>query len=273
MKTSQFNKLTDRFRRLYDPEKAKLSQIILAGIGTIGSHLVPDLMRMGIGQIVAFDPDVVSEENIGVQNYNLHDVNISKAEGMNKAVYDLPGRERITMVEAVVNLDILAEMPKDSLWLIDVRTGGSMARVFTIDMKNEEFVNAYIASLYPDSEASTICGQTSVMYTSRMTCAIIEAQIMKVLTRGTDQIYHEIICQTREMAIEKREPKVTWTPKMKYIPKFVISAVDSIRARAEIAKALGMDVDLTKFPEEPAATEERTTPMEPQRSVSLVDLG
>jgi len=58
------------------------AKVLIAGVGNIGSHLVPLLARAGVGVLRLVDRDVVEEKNLAQQAYGPQDVGRGKAEAL-----------------------------------------------------------------------------------------------------------------------------------------------------------------------------------------------
>lgn len=83
-------------------EKLKNSDIIVFGIGGVGSYVVESLVRSGVGNIMMVDFDEVSESNINRQLHALYStVGKSKAEVM---------RDRILDINPECNVDVKKEL-------------------------------------------------------------------------------------------------------------------------------------------------------------------
>ncbi len=71
-------------------EKLKNSNVIIFGIGGVGSYVVESFARSGIGNITMVDFDEISESNINRQLHALHStVGKSKAEVMKERILDI----------------------------------------------------------------------------------------------------------------------------------------------------------------------------------------
>ena len=84
-------------------EESLLSKkVTVIGAGAIGSHTVMMLARMGISSIEVWDYDLVSEENMNNQGYNISDIDEPKVECLARKVRHamgfniLPRYERYT---------------------------------------------------------------------------------------------------------------------------------------------------------------------------------
>jgi len=68
-------------------EKIEQANILVCGIGALGSNLVENLYRQGFIQLTAIDDDIVEEHNIGTQTYCLYDVGSPKVVALSRKIY------------------------------------------------------------------------------------------------------------------------------------------------------------------------------------------
>ncbi len=59
-------------------EKLRGKKIIIVGVGSLGSNILISLTRLGFKEISILDYDVVEEENLSTQNYDLEDLKYGK---------------------------------------------------------------------------------------------------------------------------------------------------------------------------------------------------
>ena len=88
-------------------EKLKNSNIIIFGIGGVGSYTVEALVRSGVGNITIVDYDEISESNINRQLHALHStVGMSKAEIMKKRILDINPECSVTLIKELAYKNI-----------------------------------------------------------------------------------------------------------------------------------------------------------------------
>ena len=88
-------------------EKLKNSNIIIFGIGGVGSYTVEALVRSGVGNITIVDYDEISESNINRQLHALHStVGMSKAEIMKKRILDINPECNVTLIKELAYKNI-----------------------------------------------------------------------------------------------------------------------------------------------------------------------
>lgn len=59
-------------------EKIREKKILIIGAGSLGSHILISLVRLGFKEISIVDYDVVEEENLSTQNYDIEDLKFEK---------------------------------------------------------------------------------------------------------------------------------------------------------------------------------------------------
>ena len=88
-------------------EKLKNSNIIIFGIGGVGSYTVEALVRSGVGTLTIVDYDEISESNINRQLHALHStVGMSKAEIMKKRILDINPECNVTLIKELAYKNI-----------------------------------------------------------------------------------------------------------------------------------------------------------------------
>jgi len=63
--------------------------ITIIGCGAIGSFTASTLARMGVRRFDLYDPDRVAPENIGVQDFTVHQVNMKKARAVRQNILSI----------------------------------------------------------------------------------------------------------------------------------------------------------------------------------------
>lgn len=78
------NETTSRFSSAIWYDNIKTKNIIVAGIGGIGSYIVFLLSRMNPNNIIVFDPDIVESANLSGQLYCTTDIGVSKTTAISR---------------------------------------------------------------------------------------------------------------------------------------------------------------------------------------------
>ena len=195
--------LTTRFSEIVDNFNECVYHIL--GCGAIGSSAALQLVRMGAEEFLIYDFDKVSEENIGVSQYNVSDIKQYKVEALKKHmlninpdvnvsampcrfdVFEYTGREKNVMILAFDNMDSRLEAVEKALktnhkpWLlIDGRMGAEHYQQYTLI--NPEFRD-YKKTWYSDEDGDPEpCNAKATAYCSNMSGSFIANQVRKAIT-------------------------------------------------------------------------------------------
>jgi hypothetical protein len=229
---------------LYDVGVAKKSKVVVAGIGTIGSFLLPDLIKIGVGRLIFADPDVVKDVNVGVQNYSPREVGLPKVTAMDTIIQPYVRRwQKVNSYQADMNFRSFSDENLRGLalsdpvdYFIDVRTSGNIAAIYTINLRDEADIELYESEWFTDEEADAVrCGARSSLYNSRMAVSIITSQVMKLFASGDEEEHYstKVFAMSRAPIIENTEPKLITPPEREGLSIFV-SAVDTMSGRRDL---------------------------------------
>ena len=195
--------LTTRFSEIVDNFNECVYHIL--GCGAIGSSAALQLVRMGAEEFLIYDFNKVSEENIGVSQYNVSDIKQYKVEALKKHmlninpdvnvsampcrfdVFEHTGREKNVMILAFDNMDSRLEAVEKALktnhkpWLlIDGRMGAEHYQQYTLI--NPEFRD-YKKTWYSDEDGDPEpCNAKATAYCSNMSGSFIANHVRKALT-------------------------------------------------------------------------------------------
>jgi molybdopterin/thiamine biosynthesis adenylyltransferase len=103
-----------------DAVMAKLAttQIVIAGVGALGSNLADTLARQGTNRLRLIDYDRVEEHNLGTQAYAQADIGHFKAEAMKKHLFRIAGVEAESVRKQLTG-DNARTLLKDAGLLVD----------------------------------------------------------------------------------------------------------------------------------------------------------
>ena len=73
----------------WNQEKISHLKVMIAGLGAIGSQVAVTLARIGVGEIIAVDPDTLEEHNIANQIYTRKHLGMSKVDALGEIVEDI----------------------------------------------------------------------------------------------------------------------------------------------------------------------------------------
>jgi len=174
-----------RHKGFFHPDNQKVTSVTVYGAGSVGSHVIYELAKLGVKNLIVHDFDKVELHNIGNQFYKLDDVGKTKVEALLENVTQFTGNDlRISATK--ITPEFIFEFAMDSLHimtfdniesrkivfdclrgfpltLIDVRAGGEGWELYEVRMDNEEACKWYEPKLQGEfSEAK--CGERTVIY-------------------------------------------------------------------------------------------------------------
>lgn len=211
---------TERFMRqltLIDMERLANTQIILIGVGGIGSNLALNLAKMGARNIEVWDDDTLEEHNISNQMYPSSFVGKPKAEGCAEFIHFMEGyrpeyfeekfRESMGHEDdAIYIVGVDSMSARSGIWdrlkekpfglFIDCRMGATSAQINVVSPSNREW---YAGTLYSDADAVDLpCTARSTIYAPSFISATVCSQVASFVnmggvahTRGV-QIMHDL---------------------------------------------------------------------------------
>lgn len=169
----------------FDPVKQRTPRIIVYGAGSVGSHVVYALSKIGANSIKVIDFDKVEIHNIGNQFYKLSDINKLKAEALKENIKEFSAKEieiDINKVTEETELEIATDtihiITVDNMetrkvifdklkgfpvTLIDARAGGEGWQIFEVKM-DEEVETTEFAKTLEGTFSEALCGFQSVCF-------------------------------------------------------------------------------------------------------------
>jgi len=180
--------------RLFDPKMARAVHVI--GVGSVGSHVVNNLVRVGVTDITVWDDDSIDSHNIGPSLYGHNDLGQYKVDALAHLVLRDTGvcvkvmRKmyegepiRGTIVSSVDNMEarkLIWGSIKKKLFadiLLDTRVAENFAQIFATRPCNESDIAHYEHYLsYSTEEANRqMCGGHSIVFiASRVAATAVE---------------------------------------------------------------------------------------------------
>jgi sulfur carrier protein ThiS adenylyltransferase len=114
-------------------QRMKASTVGLAGLGGLGSAVAIALARMGVGELVLVDYDVVEPSNLNRQCYFIDQIGLAKTKAMSKIIEDINPYvnlvthevklDRSNVPEIFGNMDVVVEcfdLAEDKAMIIEV---------------------------------------------------------------------------------------------------------------------------------------------------------
>lgn len=198
---------------LFPQEKMDQLAVGIIGTGAIGSFVAMALAKMGIKNIICWDPDKYEEHNVATQMCPVDGVGLRKAIVTRNMVKQFSGEDittvalkitgskaysalqtayrdhRLCMILAVDSLDVRRALVEDmrsayGCHVIDARMGAKTYRVLSFDPTQARQLTNYLATLVSDKDAvQERCGQKSIIYTvlgvAAEVCAFVHAYAME----------------------------------------------------------------------------------------------
>jgi len=174
-----------RHKGFFSPENQKALSVTVYGAGSVGSHTVYELAKLGVKSLKCIDFDIVELPNIGNQFFKVSDVGKFKVVALRQNIIDFTGNEievghlkvdsnsDLELAEGSIHIltfdnmqarkDVFNLLKDFPVTLIDARAGGQGWEIQEVRMDNEEACEKYAKTLEGEfSEAK--CGEKTVIY-------------------------------------------------------------------------------------------------------------
>jgi molybdopterin/thiamine biosynthesis adenylyltransferase len=209
-----------RHQSVFSPDEFGDRRVDVIGVGATGSHLVTDLVRLGIKHIHVWDHDEVVDHNRANQAYGEADVGKSKVKAIAEIAKAICGVDIVQHEEKVDGSQTLGEIvflltdtmdSRKEIWekgiryrinvnlMIETRMGASEGRIYVIKPLDPDHVKGWEGTLYaPGTEVQlSLCGaSTTVGPTAKVLAGLAVWQLIRwfSIERGKeDQLDNEII--------------------------------------------------------------------------------
>lgn len=213
---------------LLPPDKTK-ARVTIVGAGAIGSQVVLCLAKMGFKDLVVYDDDVVTEENINCQWYGPGQVDNKKVVALMYTVQSMTGliintntnkftstsedNNSVIVVAAVDSMEarkVIWERAKKFFkikYFIDPRMSAEEGAIYTVSMEDEKSCKAYEKSLYADSESvAEACTAKATMYCAMLLGGQVAKNVKDIVV---DEIPAKtILWNIRKNAVQVFQPTV-----------------------------------------------------------------
>ena len=178
-------------------KKIKASKITIIGAGGLGSVVAHILVRMGIGNLIIQDFDIVSDHNLSRQHlYGIEDIGKSKVLSLKKYLEEIHSESKIKIVEKIISSE--EDIEKSDL-IIDCTDNHKTRQIidsfckknkiswvhgaaikehgtiYFFDSKNENF--SY-ENIYGKNPIESGCGEEGVIVTITTIVGTLQAQIV-----------------------------------------------------------------------------------------------
>lgn len=175
--------------------------IAMIGAGAVGSWTALSLAKMGFLNLVVFDDDVISIENMNCQFYPITAIDKPKVDTLKKMVQDFTGqnisvfnmRYKGTSIMADITISAVDSMAvrkeifdnTRSRWLIDPRMAAEKMLLYVVDMQNTKSRESYAKTLYTDADAvHEKCTAKSTIYCANVLSGLVAKAVKDIATGG-----------------------------------------------------------------------------------------
>ena len=178
------------------PEKLQFP-ITVIGTGAVGSATVLALAKMGCGNIMVWDHDILEPHNVSNQICKPSMIGQPKVEALRELVAELTDVQISTRkqrysgqrLEGVVIASVDNMTARQEIWhraklnpnvpvLIDPRMGAEFARLYSIRPCDPDQIDFYEANLYSANEAEHLpCSARSIIYCPVMLAGLVAVQV------------------------------------------------------------------------------------------------
>jgi sulfur carrier protein ThiS adenylyltransferase len=86
-------------------EKLRAARVAIAGLGGLGSNIAAALARLGIGELLLVDYDVVEPSNLNRQHYGISHLGMKKTDALKNQLADINPFISIKTVDAIITED------------------------------------------------------------------------------------------------------------------------------------------------------------------------
>lgn len=186
------------------PMDLLIQPITVIGAGAIGSFAVLSLVKMGFENVMVYDFDEVSVENMNCQWFRFSDIGKKKAVALKDLIKDFTKAEIdisterfvnqplhgivITAVDSMEARKVIWEQIKQSStvkFLVDPRMASEYALTYVMDPSDAKDRETYEKVLYTDAEAiEERCTAKSTMYTATMIAGYVAKMVKDIVTKG-----------------------------------------------------------------------------------------
>jgi hypothetical protein len=192
---------------LFNPNAARAVTVI--GAGSVGSHVVLMLAKLGVTDITVVDADHVESHNLPMSVYGLQDLAKYKTSALAMHVEQQTGvvikwarqmyaggHLKGTVVACVDNMEtrmlIWKQVRKNPLVdiFVDTRTAEELISVFGVNPNDDTHIAYYEHHLYPTAETiNATCGRHGIIYVSAVAAALACVRLTRRWSNGTYNLH------------------------------------------------------------------------------------
>ena len=181
-------------------DRLQKAHVTVIGVGAVGSFTCFVLAKMGIGKIIVYDHDTVTEHNLPNQLFRIADVGRQKVVALKEMIRQFHGvnvKARGKYIDqplkGIVIVAVDSMDARIAIWervkynpsvelFIDSRMGAEVARIFSMRPADPGDVARYENTMHPSSEAiQKRCTAKATIYCACGLAAMICAKVKKHL--------------------------------------------------------------------------------------------
>lgn len=182
-------------------DKLQDTQVTIIGVGGIGSPTALALAKMGVGHLIIFDGDTVTNHNLPNQLYRTSDLGKNKVDALAEILAEFSQTEVVSIAEfferqsvrgiVISGVDSMAtrkkileaiRMKPSITHYIEARMGGQSGMIYTINPCLSADLRAYETTLYSDEAAQELpCTQRAIMYNVFVIAGLIGNQVKRIV--------------------------------------------------------------------------------------------
>lgn len=127
--------------------------VAVVGLGTVGSWLVPLLVKLGVGHVEIWDDDKVEEANTEVQIYGATDKGVNKAEALVAKLLSMQGEVSLRTGQQISfhpeRMKVIPKIrPNVVISCVDNWTGRRLALEWAVKARASAFIEARMIARY-----------------------------------------------------------------------------------------------------------------------------
>jgi len=91
-------------------EKLKSAKVAIAGLGGLGSHIAISLARLGVGELLLVDYDIVEPSNLNRQSYYISHLGMKKTDALKRQLVDINCFINIKTIDAYITEETAVDL-------------------------------------------------------------------------------------------------------------------------------------------------------------------
>lgn len=186
------------------------TNVIIIGVGSIGSNAAHICASMGIHNITLVDHDTVKDENIFPSWFYPTHIGKPKVEAvrLQLAEYGIIANAHVTTIEDFVpennyhvcivatdtlesRAQALEKMEEKCIWWLDGRMGGEGCELFAINMRDYDAKRIYKNVELEPIDSSLLCGEKATAYNTKGTLVQFIGWALRDIAKGEKRLPYQ----------------------------------------------------------------------------------